>query len=404
MTHDFQTDKMVFDEFQGALTICGPSHLEKRARYHLIKGGVCAGFAEGCQPFSLSELPEALNLPRIFFSDLHITKMNEKLPRKLFAIANIWLCLSHELIKISLYLFPLFLFDAAIFEEKVLRWDRLVLFETSLIYFVMIRDWLDSINQGNTLPERQTASSHCVMEQNFSHRDWNRRLRFDRPSGPRRYRTRTGIPGLLIANLHILMFFVWICRMVPRATELMVFPPLRNFLKPVGWMGEDGAMTRVITIGDSGVGKTALIHRLKTGQFLDSTTPTVGAGVTVIEFEADQLKYSFQLWDTAGQELYRNIIPICFRGASPDIGIVLVGSKCDDNAPAVNESEVRKFAEIHQLKHFFISSLTSQNISCLMDHIRVALITKRNLTDFQSQNMVLAVEDPKKREGGYCRK
>jgi GTPase SAR1 family protein len=90
--------------------------------------------------------------------------------------------------------------------------------------------------------------------------------------------------------------------------------------------------------------------------------------------------------------------------ASPDIGIVLVGSKCDDEAPAINESEVRKFAEIHQLKLFFISSLTGQNISCLMDHIRVALITKRNPTYFQSQSMVLAAEDPKKSEDGCCRK
>jgi hypothetical protein len=63
MTHDLQTDKMLFDEFQGSLAICDPSHVEKRARYHLIKGGACAGFAEDRQPFSLSELPEALNFP-----------------------------------------------------------------------------------------------------------------------------------------------------------------------------------------------------------------------------------------------------------------------------------------------------------------------------------------------------
>jgi small GTP-binding protein len=192
-------------------------------------------------------------------------------------------------------------------------------------------------------------------------------------------------------------------------------------------------MTRVITIGDSGVGKTALIRRMKTGQFLESTTPTVGAGVTVMEFNADQTKYSFQLWDTAGQELYRNIIPIYFRGAvfaivmfsmtdeksfrnlkiwleelwhhaSPDIGIVLVGSKCDEEQPAVDESEVRKFAEVHQLKLFFISSLTGQNISCLMEHIKVALITRRNPTYFQPQSVVLAAQSPNTKEGRCCRK
>jgi hypothetical protein len=67
MEYDIYPDKMPFDEMEGFLAICNPSHLEKRARYHLIKGGVCAGFSESCEPSSITELPDVLNLPRIVF-------------------------------------------------------------------------------------------------------------------------------------------------------------------------------------------------------------------------------------------------------------------------------------------------------------------------------------------------
>jgi hypothetical protein len=107
MKYDSYPHKMLFDEFEGLLAICDPSHLKKCARYHLIKGGVCAGFSESCEPLPLTELPEVLCLPRIVFSDLQIIEMNEKHPQKLFAANNIHLCLSYEWMKILLYIYSL---------------------------------------------------------------------------------------------------------------------------------------------------------------------------------------------------------------------------------------------------------------------------------------------------------
>jgi hypothetical protein len=121
--YDIYLDKMLFDEFEAFLAICDLSHLEKLVRYHLMKEGVCAGFSESCEPLSLTELPEVLNLPRIVFSDLQITKVNRNLPRKLFAASNIHVCLRYGLLRILLYLFPLCPFDTAILEEKICRSD-----------------------------------------------------------------------------------------------------------------------------------------------------------------------------------------------------------------------------------------------------------------------------------------
>jgi hypothetical protein len=155
MTYDIYPDKMLFDEFEGFLAICDPSHLEKRARYHLIKGCVCDGFSESCEPLSLIELPELLNLPRIVFSDLQITKMKEKPPWKLDAVNNIHFCLRYGLIRILLYSFPLYLVDTAIFEERICRSDRLMLLKSCSIYFIMIRDWLDQTDEARALPQRR---------------------------------------------------------------------------------------------------------------------------------------------------------------------------------------------------------------------------------------------------------
>jgi small GTP-binding protein len=157
-------------------------------------------------------------------------------------------------------------------------------------------------------------------------------------------------------------------------------------------------VTRVITVGDSGVGKTAMIHRMKTDEFLPEFCPTVGAGVAVIEHETQWGIAQLQFWDTAGQELYRNIIPIYFKGAvcallaysctdrqsflhlnewmdeihnnsDPDIGIVLVGTKYDLDPKEVGDDEMRVFAQSNQLDVFVTSSLSGQGIPELLEYI-----------------------------------
>jgi small GTP-binding protein len=156
---------------------------------------------------------------------------------------------------------------------------------------------------------------------------------------------------------------------------------------------------RIILLGDSGVGKTALIHRIQTGEFLEVTTPTIGAGVTKIEVDLDSKRYTLQIWDTAGQELYRSIIPIYFRGAAQailvfafndprsfrnldswrseikanvgaDIAVVLVGSKYDLE-PAVSEMTAKTYADQNELPLFFASSKTGQNVKQILNHIAV---------------------------------
>ena len=58
---------------------------------------------------------------------------------------------------------------------------------------------------------------------------------------------------------------------------------------------------KVIFLGDSGVGKTSLIHRLSAGEF-DSFNSTLGLDFSTTMVMVREERVVFQLWDTAGQE------------------------------------------------------------------------------------------------------
>lgn len=82
--------------------------------------------------------------------------------------------------------------------------------------------------------------------------------------------------------------------------------------------------SKVVIIGDSGVGKTNLLLRLCEDTFKSSYVATIGVDFknkTVNLESGDTMK--LQIWDTAGQERYRTIQSAYYKGA---VGIVLVYS------------------------------------------------------------------------------
>ena len=61
-------------------------------------------------------------------------------------------------------------------------------------------------------------------------------------------------------------------------------------------------MFKLIVIGDSGVGKSCLMHRVTTNEFMEEHDVTVGVEFGTLLLKIDDIKVKLQIWDTAGQE------------------------------------------------------------------------------------------------------
>jgi Ras-related protein Rab-5C len=73
---------------------------------------------------------------------------------------------------------------------------------------------------------------------------------------------------------------------------------------------------KVVLVGETRVGKTSIINRFVNKTFSDLTSTTVAAGPCSVQTEAATGPVILDIWDTAGQEQYRSIATLFFRGAS----------------------------------------------------------------------------------------
>ena len=86
---------------------------------------------------------------------------------------------------------------------------------------------------------------------------------------------------------------------------------------------DEGAQTsKVVLLGEPGVGKTCIIARFINNTFEENLISTTGASyagktMTFDEFGGKSIK--FEIWDTAGQEKYRSLTKIFYKDAGAAI-------------------------------------------------------------------------------------
>ena len=78
---------------------------------------------------------------------------------------------------------------------------------------------------------------------------------------------------------------------------------------------------KVVMAGSSGVGKTQLVFRFVKDEFTDNYLATIGVEFMTTNTVIDGKKIMIQIWDTNGEEKYKALTGIYYRGA---VGAILV--------------------------------------------------------------------------------
>ena len=90
---------------------------------------------------------------------------------------------------------------------------------------------------------------------------------------------------------------------------------------------KDRYIGKAILLGESGVGKTSLINITGGGKFNPSEVPSITSNFIKKYTEIDSKKYLINIWDTAGQEKYKQLAKLFFHGTDIVILVYDISSK-----------------------------------------------------------------------------
>ncbi|KAH0788960.1 small GTP-binding protein [Histomonas meleagridis] len=89
---------------------------------------------------------------------------------------------------------------------------------------------------------------------------------------------------------------------------------------------EETDSLKVVLVGDSGVGKTSIARRFVDGKFYANPLTTVGTDFFEKMVNAEDRNIKLAIWDTAGSENFKSLIPIYYKDANIIIFVFAVGS------------------------------------------------------------------------------
>lgn len=72
---------------------------------------------------------------------------------------------------------------------------------------------------------------------------------------------------------------------------------------------------KVIILGNSGVGKSAILNRLTHDRFDSDHNCTIGVEFGSLAVKVEDTRIKLQIWDTAGMECFRSVLRIFYRDA-----------------------------------------------------------------------------------------
>ena len=189
---------------------------------------------------------------------------------------------------------------------------------------------------------------------------------------------------------------------------------------------------RVITIGDSGVGKTAMIKRYIYNTFTPDSLSTIGINSSFRNIIVkDGTKVQLKLMDTAGQEKYRVMTKSYYKNSegvlfvfaydnktsfdnigywiktfkenntNDQIPAYLIGNKSDLENKSVTQEDIDKLLKEYKLQKFeSTSALINQNIEKVFQDMAEDMYNdyKKNASNSQATHKLLDYKEVKKKK------
>lgn len=184
----------------------------------------------------------------------------------------------------------------------------------------------------------------------------------------------------------------------------------------------DDESYKVILLGNSGTGKTTLLSTQINGPTEEQHLPTIGCNSYELKVNNGKKDIRLKVWDTAGQEVYRSVVPIYIRGASAAILVFdvteessfsnldswvslvseseteavpffVVGNKIDLENCKVDKEQAKNFANSINGELMFVSAISGENVDALFK--RVACVVS-------DSNQFITQVNQKKNDSSCC--
>lgn len=174
------------------------------------------------------------------------------------------------------------------------------------------------------------------------------------------------------------------------------------------------SMFKICILGDGGVGKTTLVNRYLTGIFKEQLKITIGVNFYVKNFEFKGNEVTLQIWDFAGEDRFRFILPSYLLGANGaffmydisryssfrnfdswievfeegckknenDIPLLIVGSKKDlEFKRAVKFEDAKAIIDNHEEVFDYVecSAKTGENITLVFEKLIEQMLKRHGL-------------------------
>ena len=193
---------------------------------------------------------------------------------------------------------------------------------------------------------------------------------------------------------------------------------------------------KVVMLGDTSVGKTCIVARVAYNKYEEGTDPTIGSSFIAINKIVDSSNVTLHVFDTAGQERFRNLTRSYLRqvnaaiitysidcrssfdsvenwrqdllSMSPDASIYLVASKCDiynnsdDPEKLISESDGDAKAQNLHALFMKVSAKYGENIDELFQQIAYDCYYKSHVKPNQEDENVVDITKKSDKKDSQC--